>query len=152
MSADTARVRLDKWLWAARLCKTRALAVEQIGRGRISVNGSQAKPSREVHVGDRIVLRQPGLEREFDVLALSLVRGPASVAQTLYCETAASVARREQAAEQRRLGTEPALAIAASRQGRPTKRDRRDLAEWNRWSASLPEAPPDATSARRKRP
>ncbi len=131
------RIRLDKWLWAARFYKTRALAVEEIERGRVSVNDVAAKPSREVHEGDRIVLRQAGHEREVLVRALSSVRGPAPVAQALYEETAASVARREAAAEQRRLGTEPALALAQARQGRPTKRDRRDLADWNRWSASL---------------
>jgi ribosome-associated heat shock protein Hsp15 len=132
MSQDT-RIRLDKWLWAARFYKTRALAAEEIGRGRVSVNGQLAKASRELKVGDRIVLRQGPVERTVDLLGLSSVRGPAPVAQALYAETPASVAARLQAAEARRLGTEPADAIE---QGRPTKRNRRQLADWQRWSAS----------------
>jgi ribosome-associated heat shock protein Hsp15 len=131
MSQDT-RIRLDKWLWAARFYKTRALAAEEIGRGRVSVNGQLAKASRELKVGDRIVLRQGAVERTVDLLALSNVRGPAPVAQALYAETAESIAARLQAAEARRLGAEPAIAIE---QGRPTKRDRRKLADWQRWSA-----------------
>jgi ribosome-associated heat shock protein Hsp15 len=127
------RVRLDKWLWAARFFKTRALAAEEIGRGRVSVNGQVAKASRELRVGDRIVLRQGALERTVDLLALSSVRGPAPVAQALYAETPASLAARLAAAEARRLGAEPATTIE---QGRPTKRDRRRLADWQRWSAS----------------
>lgn len=135
-SGDT-RVRLDKWLWAARFYKTRTLASEEIDRGRVRVNGAAAKPAREVHVGDVIELRQPGIEREFRVVALSAVRGPAPVAQALYQESPESLARREAAAQLRRMGAEPALAISQSRLGRPTKRDRRDLADWDRWSASL---------------
>lgn len=125
------RVRLDKWLWAARFFKTRALAAEEADRGRVTVNGAAAKPAREVHLGDRIVLRQGVTERTVDVLGLSSVRGPAPVAQALYRETPESVAAREKAAAARRL--EPAAAIE---HGRPTKRDRRQLADWQRWSAS----------------
>lgn len=132
------RIRLDKWLWAARFFKTRALAAEEADRGRVSVNGLVAKPSREVHVGDRIVLRQGPVERTVEVLALSTVRGPAVVAQTLYAETAESVARRESAAQARKLAAEPATAIE---HGRPTKRDRRRLADWQRWSASADDIP-----------
>ena len=132
MSQDT-RIRLDKWLWAARFYKTRALAAEEIGRGRVSVNGQAAKASRELKVGDRIVLRQGPVERTVDLLGLSSVRGPAPVAQALYAETPESLALRLKAAEARRLGTEPADAIE---QGRPTKRNRRQLADWQRWSAS----------------
>ena len=130
---NDARVRLDKWLWAARFYKTRALAAEEIGRGRVSVGGLPAKASRELKPGDRIGLRQGPVERTVDVLGLSNVRGPAVVAQALYEETPQSIAARALAAEQRRLGTEPASAIE---QGRPTKRDRRQLADWQRWSAS----------------
>ena len=132
MSQDT-RIRLDKWLWAARFYKTRALAAEEIGRGRVSVNGQLAKASRELRVGDRIVLRQDAVERTVDLLGLSSVRGPAPVAQALYAETPESLALRLKAAEARRLGTEPADAIE---QGRPTKRNRRQRADWQRWSAS----------------
>jgi ribosome-associated heat shock protein Hsp15 len=132
MSTDT-RVRLDKWLWAARFFKTRALAAEEIGRGRVSVNGQLAKASRELKPGDRIVLRQGVVERTVDLLALSTTRGPAPTAQALYAETPESIAARLKAAEARRLGAEPAQAIE---QGRPTKRDRRKLVDWQRWSAS----------------
>lgn len=128
------RVRLDKWLWAARLFKTRSLAAEEITRGRIQVNGQSAKPSREVRTGDRIEVRQPGSARTLDVRGLSAVRGPAPVAHLLYEETPDSIEARRAAAEQRRLGVEPALAQV---QGRPTKRDRRQLGDWQRWSASV---------------
>ncbi len=128
-----APVRLDKWLWAARFYKTRALAVDEIGKGRVQVNGQDAKPSREVRVGDLLRLRQGPVEREVQVLALSHVRGPAPVAQALYAETPESCAAREKAAEARRLAPEPAQTIT---QGRPTKQDRRRLSEWDRWSAS----------------
>ena len=131
---DGQRFRLDKWLWAARFFKTRALAGEEVDRGRITVNGQTAKPSREVRVGDRLVLRQGQIERTVDVLGLSAHRGPAPVAQALYAETADSLAARQQAAEARRLGAEPAQSID---HGRPTKRDRRQLVDWQRWSASV---------------
>jgi ribosome-associated heat shock protein Hsp15 len=127
-------VRLDKWLWAARLFKTRTLAAEEADRGRVMVNGQPAKPARELHEGDLLELRQGPLRRELRVRALSAARGPAPVAQALYEETPASVAAREAAVEQRRLAPEPAAALA---QGRPTKRDRRQLVTWDRWSASL---------------
>src|SRR6188474_933223 len=104
MAASVDRVRLDKWLWAARLFKTRALAAEAVDRGRIEVNFQPAKPARELHPGDTLQLRQDrGLKRCLVVLALSTQRGPAVVAQTLYEETAESLAARERAAEARRL-------------------------------------------------
>ncbi len=126
-------MRLDKWLWAARFYKTRSLATEEVGKGRAQVNGQPAKPSRELKPGDRLDLRQGDSLRTLEVKALSQVRGPAPVAQALYEETPDSIARREKAAEQRRVAAEPAQTIE---QGRPTKRDRRKLADWNRWSAS----------------
>lgn len=126
-------VRLDKWLWAARFYKTRSLAVDEIGKGRVSVNEQAVKPARSVRVGDRIEMRREGVVRTIVVLALSEARGPAPVAQTLYEETAESIARRLEQAEQRRFSAEPSQAIE---QGRPTKRDRRKLADWNRWSAT----------------
>jgi ribosome-associated heat shock protein Hsp15 len=135
------RVRLDKWLWAARFYKTRGLASEEIARGRVTVNGGPAKASRELKPGDLIDLRQGTLQRQVVVLGLSHIRGPAPAAQALYQETPASIAAREKAAEQRRLGgAEPALSIE---QGRPTKRDRRTLADWQRWSASADDLPAD---------
>jgi ribosome-associated heat shock protein Hsp15 len=127
-------MRLDKWLWAARQFKTRALAAEEAEKGRIECNGHPAKPSRDVRPGDRLTLRRPGWLQELEVLALSDMRGPAPVAQLLYRETEASQAARRAAADARRQGMEPAL---SQPHGRPTKRDRRDLAEWQRWSASL---------------
>lgn len=127
-------VRLDKWLWAARFFKTRSLAAEEIGKHRVEVNGQVAKASRELRPGDEIALRQGPVARSVVVRALSAVRGPAPVAQALYEETPASIAAREAQANQRRLAPEPAQAIE---QGRPTKRDRRKLADWDRWSASL---------------
>jgi ribosome-associated heat shock protein Hsp15 len=127
------RYRLDKWLWAARFYKTRALAVTDIERGRVAVNEQIAKSSRELHEGDVVELRQQRSVRTFVVRAVSRQRGPAAQAQALYEETPESVARREREAAERKLHPEPALAIA---QGRPTKRDRRQLADWDRWSAS----------------
>lgn len=131
---DTTKVRLDKWLWAARFYKTRALAAEEIDRGRVSVNDASAKPGKELRAGDRVALRQGPVQRTVDVLAVSNVRGPAPVAQALYRETPESIAAREKAAEARRQGVEPAATLE---QGRPTKRDRRQLGDWQRWSASI---------------
>lgn len=127
-------LRLDKWLWAARFYKTRALAVDEISKGRVEVNGQAAKPSRDMKLGDCVRLRQGVVAREVIVRGLSHVRGPAPQAQALYEETQDSVARREQAAEARRLAPEPAASIE---QGRPTKQDRRRLNDWDRWSAQI---------------
>ncbi len=140
--SEIASMRLDKWLWAARFYKTRSLAVEQIGKGRVTVNASAAKASREIRVGDTIALRQGNVPKTVKVLGLSPVRGPAPVAQQLYAETAESIAERERLAEQHRLAPEPAASIALQHDGRPSKRDRRSIDrvrhEWNdRWSASL---------------
>ena len=127
------KLRLDKWLWAARFFRTRSLAADEIGKGRVSVNGQPAKASREVRTGDSVEFRQGQVPRTVLVKGLSGQRGPAPAAQALYQETAQSLAVRTELASQRRLGVEPAQAIE---QGRPTKRDRRKLADWNRWSAS----------------
>lgn len=126
--------RLDKWLWAARFFKTRSLAADEIGRQRVQVNGQPAKASRELKPGDEVKLRQGVVERTVVVRGLSGTRGPAPAAQALYEETAESLARREAQARQRQLAPEPAATIE---QGRPTKRDRRKLADWDRWSASI---------------
>ena len=128
------RIRLDKWLWAARFFKTRALAAEDIGHGRVAINGQVAKASREVHLGEMVQWRHAGLLREVWVRGLSKSRGPAPVAQALYEETPESKQRREQAAQARRQGSEPAHSLE---HGRPTKRDRRQIADWQRWSASV---------------
>jgi ribosome-associated heat shock protein Hsp15 len=134
--AEAPGMRLDKWLWAARFYKTRALAVEAIDKGRVQVNGQAAKRSRTLRVSDRVALRQGErgeIASEVQVLGLSEHRGPAPAARQLYAETPASVAAREAAAQARAYQAEPAHAIE---QGRPTKRDRRDLVAWQRWSAS----------------
>jgi ribosome-associated heat shock protein Hsp15 len=125
--------RLDKWLWAARFYKTRALAAEDIAKGRVSVNEQVAKASRELREGDVIELRQAGSSRTLVVRGLSRLRGPAPAAQALYEETPESIERRLARAAERKLQAEPGAAIE---QGRPTKRDRRRLADWDRWSAS----------------
>jgi ribosome-associated heat shock protein Hsp15 len=134
----TADMRLDKWLWVARFYKTRALAADEIEKGRAHVNGQAAKPARAVRVGDRIALRAAGggPARELLVVGLAAMRGPAPAARALYQETEASIAAQRQAAEARKFGVEPAT---AQELGRPTKRDRRDLADWQRWSASVDE-------------
>ncbi len=130
------KVRIDKWLWAARFYKTRTQAVEDIHKGRVRVNAQEAKPAREVRPGDTVVLRQAGLDRTLVVKALSDKRCSAPVAQQLYDETSESMRLRAQAAEQRRMGTEPALTL---KDGRPGKHDRQAIANaWgDRWSASL---------------
>jgi ribosome-associated heat shock protein Hsp15 len=126
-------MRLDKWLWVARFYKTRTLAAHGVARGRVTVNGQPAKAARELRVGDKLVVQQPGYRQELTVLSLSLQRGSATVARAMYVESAESVAVREQAQQQRRLAPDPAATL---QQGRPTKRDRRSLAQWQRWSAS----------------
>ena len=134
------RLRIDKWLWAARFYKTRSLAADEIGKHRVQVNGDIAKASREVKVGDLVTLRQGSVTRVVNVLGLSGLRGPAPVAQRLYEETPESIAAQAAARELRRMGTEPAHSLE---QGRPTKRDRRQLDDakgsgWGtRWSASI---------------
>lgn len=129
-------LRIDKWLWAARFYKTRSLAADEIGKNRVQINGQDAKASREVKPGDRVRLRQGQVAREVVVRGISAMRGPAPVAQQLYEETPESIQAREAVAQQRRVAAEPALSIE---QGRPTKRDRRqiDKAWGERWSAGL---------------
>ena len=128
--------RIDKWLWAARFFKTRSIASDEIGKNRVQINGQDAKASREVKPGDTVRMRQGPMERTVVVKGLSGVRGPATVAQLLYEETADSLLARTQAAERNRLAREPALSIE---QGRPTKRDRRQIEKaWDdRWSAGI---------------
>jgi len=129
-------LRIDKWLWAARFFKTRSIASDEIGKNRVQINGQDAKASREVKPGDTVRMRQGQVERTVLVKAISAVRGPAPVAQLLYEETAESLAQRQKLAELNRLSREPALSIE---QGRPTKRDRRQIEKtWDdRWSAGI---------------
>ena len=131
------KLRIDKWLWAARFYKTRSLATEEIDKGRVRINDTEVKPAKEVKMGDTVVLRQGPVTRTLLVRGISDKRGGAPAAQLLYAELAASIKLREQLAEQHRL--EPAN---SQEHGRPTKRDRRSIDKvtdksWgNRWSAS----------------
>ncbi len=115
------RVRLDKWLWAARFFKTRSLAVDAIDSGQVQVNGERVKPAKEVRLGMQVAVRSP-LEHTVLVRGLSDVRRGAPEAIRLYEETPESVARREQATEQRRLAPQRERG-----EGRPTKRERRQI-------------------------
>jgi ribosome-associated heat shock protein Hsp15 len=118
-------VRIDKWLWAARLLKTRGLAADAVKGGRVHVNGERVKPSKDVRPGDRLSVVFPqGRRVVVDVLATAERRGPASEAAKLYRETAESVAERERLAAERRVAAPPAVTPGA---GRPTKRDRRRM-------------------------
>ncbi len=114
---------MDKWLWAARFFKTRSLASRACDLGRIESNGQLAKPAREVHVGDMLQVKTEGGVYQVEVLALSEIRGPAPVAQTLYRETDASKEARRKAAEERKAMP----GFETFREGKPSKRDRRQL-------------------------
>jgi ribosome-associated heat shock protein Hsp15 len=118
-------VRIDKWLWAARFFKTRSLAQAAVEGGRVTVNGESVKPSKEVKVADRLTVRIGDSARQVTVEGLSDKRGSAVVASGLYTESEESRLKRLAQAENRRLNSEPALAL----HGRPTKRDRRSLAK-----------------------
>ncbi|MBQ56569.1 MULTISPECIES: RNA-binding S4 domain-containing protein [Pseudomonas] len=119
---DDSKVRLDKWLWAARFFKTRALAKAAIEGGKVHCRGERCKPSKEPKVGDELVIRSGDDERTVQVLLLSGVRRGAPEAQTLYQETAESVAKRELAVAQRKAG-----ALGMQTDGRPTKKQRRQI-------------------------
>jgi ribosome-associated heat shock protein Hsp15 len=119
-------VRIDKWLWAARFFKTRALAAKACDLGRIQSHGKEAKPAREVRAGDMLRVRTESGEFEIEVLKLSEMRGPAAVAQTLYRETEASKEARAQAAAERKVMQEYAPLPAR----RPSKRDRRRIIQF----------------------
>jgi ribosome-associated heat shock protein Hsp15 len=116
-------VRMDKWLWAARFFKTRALAAKACELGRIASNGQTAKAAKDVRVGDRLQVRNEGGDHEVEVLLLSEVRGPSAAAQTLYRETEASRELRRKLAEERKAMAQ----FEAVPEGKPSKRDRRDL-------------------------
>jgi ribosome-associated heat shock protein Hsp15 len=119
------RVRIDKWLWAARFYKTRSQATEAVDGGKVEVNGARAKPAKEVRAGDELRIRRGPYEHLVVIRGLSDRRGPASVARTLYEETPESVAAREKLREEHRLA--PAMFVYEEK-GRPTKKDRRALA------------------------
>src|ERR1700744_166265 len=119
-------VRIDKWLWAARFFKTRAMASRACDLGRIESGSLRVKPAREVRVGDRLRIENDGGIFEIDVLALSAMRGPAAVAQTLYRETQGSRAARLKLTEERRAMQQ----FAPLPDRRPSKRDRRRIIQF----------------------
>jgi ribosome-associated heat shock protein Hsp15 len=121
------RVRLDKWLWAARFFKTRSLATDAIAGGKVEVNGERAKPAKAIKPGDEVTVRLGPYQHVLIVRSLSERRGPASVAQTLYDETQASKDAREKLAGQLRMA--PAAFVYEDK-GRPTKKDRRALSDF----------------------
>ncbi len=125
VDSQDVKVRLDKWLWAARFFKTRALASEAIKGGHVQLNGVRAKPSRSVAVGDELKIRKAGQEFLVVVKALSDRRGPATVAQMLYEESEASRQAREALAQARRL--ERQAAGGGRPEKRPDKRERRHI-------------------------
>ena len=116
-------VRIDKWLWAARFFKTRSLSAKACELGRIESNGQPVKPAREVHVGDWLQVKNPSGTFQVEVLGLSEMRGPAPVARNLYRETEASQEARMKLAEERKARPH----FEATREGKPSKRDRRQL-------------------------
>jgi len=117
-------VRIDKWLWAARFFKTRSLAARGCELGRIEANGQAVKPAREVRVGDLLLIKNPSGEFQVEVVGLSEMRGPAPVAQKLYRETEQSRELRLKLAEERKMMPR----IESTREGKPSKRDRREIA------------------------
>jgi len=117
------KMRIDKWLWAARFFKTRSLAIQAIDNGRVKLNGDRIKPAREVKPGDRLLVHLGDVDWTLTVRALAMQRGPAPVAQALYEEDPASLARRQQQVRDRKLAANPEASI----KGRPTKRDRRQI-------------------------
>lgn len=121
-------MRLDKWLWAARFFKTRSQATDAVDGGHVEVNGDRAKPAKQLAVGDELRIRLHQNTFVLRIQGFSERRGPASEARLLYQETEASIAERERLAEQRRLAPTPAYEEG----GRPTKRDRRDMAKVKR--------------------
>ena len=126
MDAEGEKVRIDKWLWAARFFKTRSLATEAVDGGKVDVNGQRVKPAKLVGPGDEVRVRVGQQLFVVEVRDTAERRGPASVAQGLYEETAESRAARERVAEQMRLAA-PSFDFD---EGRPTKKDRRDLKRW----------------------
>lgn len=124
--SDMEPVRIDKWLWAARFFKTRSLAAQAVNGGHVAVNGNKVKPARLVQAGDMLVIRQGFVEYTVRVLALSERRGPAVVARTLYEETEASQAKREQVLAERKILNLP----GSQPDRRPDKHERRKIRQF----------------------
>lgn len=119
-------VRVDKWLWAARFFKTRAVAQQAVDGGKVKLNGERVKPAKEIRVGDMLVIHIGAYEWVVQVNGLSDKRGSATVARTLYAEDETSRLKREEQAALRKFAADP----AHDRHGRPTKRERRQLERW----------------------
>ena len=119
-------MRIDKWLWAARFYKTRSLAQQAVEGGKVKLNGERVKPAKELKPGDALAIHIGVYEWVVNVVKLSDKRGPAAIAQTLYEETPASLARRSEQVALRKFVADP----SAQRHGRPTKRERRQLERW----------------------
>ncbi|MBI5006973.1 MAG: RNA-binding S4 domain-containing protein [Nitrosomonadales bacterium] len=125
MNEDTDKLRIDKWLWAARFYKTRSLSAEAVEGGKVTMHGARLKPAKAVGIGDVLEIRVGKFHYEVEVLGLSNKRGGAPDAQKLYRETEASKAKREEIAAQLRAQPQPTF------KGRPTKRDRREIERFN---------------------
>lgn len=121
-NSESAKLRIDKWLWAARFFKTRSLAIAAIESGKVEVNEARVKPAKTIDAGDIVAIRLGPYQFVVEVIALSDKRGPAPQAQKLYKETGASIKRREELAFQRKV-----QAQNETREGRPTKKERRDI-------------------------
>ncbi len=126
MQANGEKIRLDKWLWAARFFKTRSLAIEAVSGGKVHLNGARTKPAREIDIGDKLTIRRGPYEWTVVVRALSLQRGPASAATLLYDETEESKRNREEAVSEIRAQEWR----FPHTKGRPSKKNRRDLARF----------------------
>lgn len=123
MKTPTEKMRIDKWLWCARFYKTRSLATQAVEGGKVRLNAQRVKPAKEIVVGDQLSIQLGELTWQIEILALSLQRSAAPVAQTLYREDAASIARRTEQISQRRAAINPDVQM----RGRPTKRARRQI-------------------------
>ncbi len=126
MQENGKKIRLDKWLWAARFFKTRSLAIEAVSGGKVHLNGARTKPAREIDIGDKLTIRRGPYEWTVVVRALSLRRGPASAAMLLYDETEESKRNREEAVSEIRAQEWR----SPHTKGRPSKKNRRDLARF----------------------
>ena len=124
-------MRIDKWLWAARFFKTRQIAIDAVNAGRVGVNGERVKPSKMVKAGDQLLLRKPPVEYSLTIKGISDKRGSATIAKTLFEETPESIAAREKVVAELRDMPPPIF------RGRPTKKDRRTLEQWQRSAAQL---------------
>ncbi|RKZ77725.1 MAG: RNA-binding protein [Candidatus Parabeggiatoa sp. nov. 1] len=137
ISTQTAKVRIDKWLWAARFFKTRSLAKEAVAHGKVHLNQQRAKPAKELHTGDKLRIRTGYVERTVIVQSLSAQRRSAKEAVLLYEETSESIQHREQEAELRRQAT----ALRPHGTGRPTKKERRTIHRFTRNNDGAKERP-----------